>query len=101
MYQIKTEYILELLCNAKNYFEFLFKSIAMSLTVQKSIKIKKSVADRLNVLAKLHNRNFSNLLETIAIEFIEKTPNTETLEFMYELKQEKGSPTTLDELKNV
>lgn len=70
-------------------------------TIQKSIKIKKSVADRLNVLAKLHNRNFSNLLETIAIEFLEKIPNQETLEAMHELKQGKGSLTTIDELRNV
>lgn len=75
--------------------------MSTTTTIQKSIKIKKSVADRLNVLAKLHNRNFSNLLETIAIEFLEKIPNQETLEAMYELKQGKGSLTTIDELRNV
>jgi predicted CopG family antitoxin len=44
------------------------------MTLKKTITIRKDVIEAIEKVAKIENRNFSNMMETMALEYLKNKP---------------------------
>lgn len=57
---------------------------------QTAFRLRKDLLERLKIEAKKENRSLNNYVESVLMDVVYKTPNTETLVAMKEAKENKN-----------